>query len=70
MICVIYITRNKHINLYFIFLGELHLIFNNSLQKQPLEVFCKNGVLKNFVNFHRKPPLLESLFNKVACPQA
>ena len=28
-----------------------------------MEVFCKKGVLKNFEKFHRKTPVLESLFN-------
>ena len=31
-----------------------------------LEVFCKKGVLKNFVKFTGKQPVPESLFNKVA----
>ena len=35
-------------------------------QKQPPEVFYKKVVLKNFRNIHRKTPVLESLFNKVA----
>ena len=30
------------------------VIFENTLQKQPVEVFCKNGVLKNFANFTEK----------------
>ena len=30
-----------------------------------LEVFCKQGVLKNFFKIHWKSPLTESLFNKV-----
>ena len=33
-------------------------------QKQPLEVFCKNIVLKNFKKFTGKHPC-QSLFNKV-----
>ena len=36
------------------------------LQKQPPEVFYKKAALKNFVISHRKTPVLESLFNKVA----
>ena len=35
------------------------------VQKQPPEVSCKKGVLKNLANFTGKR-LLESLFNKVA----
>ena len=33
-------------------------------------MFFKIGVLKNFVIFHRKTPVLECLFNKVASLQA
>ena len=39
------------------------------LQKQPLEVFCKIGVLKDFANFTGKH-VLESLFNKIAALRA
>ena len=35
-------------------------------KKQPSEMFCKKGVLKKFLKFHRKIAVLESLFNKVA----
>ena len=31
-----------------------------------VEVFCKKGALKKFRKFHRKTPMVESLFNKVA----
>ena len=43
-------------------------IFHNShLQEQPSEVlFFKKGCSKKFCNIHRKTPMLESLFNKVA----
>ena len=41
-----------------------------SLQKQPPEVFYKKPDLKNFAISHRKTPVLESLFNKVADLQA
>ena len=34
-------------------------------KKQPLEVFCKKGVLKNFTNFAGKTPAFELLFYKV-----
>ena len=30
--------------------------------KQPPEVFCKKGVLRNFAKFTRKKPVPESLF--------
>ena len=39
------------------------------IQQEPPEVFRKKGVLKNFA-FHRKTPVLESIFNKVPCLQA
>ena len=32
--------------------------------------YYKIGVLKNLVKIYRKPPMLESLFNKVADSQA
>ena len=34
-------------------------------KKQPPEVFCKKGVLKNFTNFTGKTPAFELLFHKV-----
>ena len=30
-------------------------------------MFRKKGILKTFAKFHRKTPVLESLFHKVAC---
>ena len=36
------------------------------LSKQPPEVFYKKSCFQNFPNIHRKTPVLESLFNKVA----
>ena len=33
-------------------------------------MFFKTGALKNFANCTRKIPVLESLFKKVASPQA
>ena len=35
------------------------------IQKQPMEVFYKKDVLKNFAYFQRKIPVLEPIFNKV-----
>ena len=35
-------------------------------QKQTPKVFYKKGCSKKFRNIHRKTPVLESLFNKVA----
>ena len=39
------------------------------VQKQPPEVFCKKRCSKKFRNIHRKIPVLESLFDKVAVGQ-
>ena len=36
------------------------------LQKQPPEVLCKKRYSYKFHNIHRKTPVPESLFNKVA----
>ena len=36
-------------------------------QKQPLDVFCKKGVLKNFVQFTGKHLYQSLFFNEVAC---
>ena len=35
-------------------------------QKQPLELFCKKRCSEKFCKFHRKIPVLKSLFNRVA----
>ena len=35
-------------------------------QKEPLKVFCKKSFIRNFRKFHKKTPMLESLFDKVA----
>ena len=35
------------------------------VQKQPLEVFCKKRYSLKFRKFHRKTPVMESLYNKV-----
>ena len=37
-----------------------------NIKKQPLEVFYKKAVLKNFLKIHRKISVLKSLFNQVA----
>ena len=39
-------------------------------QKQPLELFCKKRCSYRFCKFHRKTPLLKSLFNRVPGLQA
>ena len=41
-----------------------HDALSNHMQKQPPDVFCKQGC--SYRNIHRKLPVLESLFNKVA----
>ena len=43
------------------------VILENScvgIQKQAMEVFCEKKCSKNFCKFHRKTPVLQSLFNK------
>ena len=40
------------------------------VQKQSPEVFCKKSCSQKVCKFHRKTPVLESLFNKVAVLQA
>ena len=37
--------------------------------KQPPEVFCKKRCSQKYRQYHRKTPVLESLFNKVAGPK-
>ena len=37
------------------------------IQKQPPEVLFRKKLFLKFRNIHRKTPVLESLFNKVAC---
>ena len=39
------------------------------IQKQPLEVFCKKGVLKNFAKLTGKHLCQSLFFNKVADPR-
>ena len=41
-------------------------LFSFPIQKQPLEMFCKKGVLKNFAKFIGKPLWQSLFFNKVA----
>ena len=36
------------------------------MQNQPLEVFCKKGVLRNFAKFTEKQLYQRPFFNKVA----
>ena len=46
-----------------------HLLYNHSScfhQKQPPEVFCKKGVLKNFAKFRGRLLCQRLFFNKVA----
>ena len=37
-----------------------------NVKKQPPEVFCRNRFCYKFRKIHRKTPVPESLFNKVA----
>ena len=46
--------------------SELGIIYIYEIQKQQPEAFCKKRFSKIFRKFHRKTPVLESLFNKVA----
>ena len=39
---------------------------NPNVDKQPVEVFYKKGVLRNFAKFGEKQPCLRLYFNKVA----
>ena len=41
-------------------------IHNNNIQKQSPEMFCKTRRFEKFRKFHKKIPVLGSLFNKVA----
>ena len=36
------------------------------IKKQPLQRFCKKGVLKKFHKIHLKTPVSESLFNRLS----
>ena len=40
------------------------------IQKQPPQVFCKKRCSQKFRKFHRKKPVMESLFSKVTGLQA
>ena len=61
---------------YFLFWSNKNAVLNHFfslflqkspfLQKQPPEVFCRKKCSEKFCKFHRKTPVLESLFNKVA----
>ena len=42
------------------------ILWNRKIQKQPAEVLYKKNCSKAFRNIHRKTPVLESLFDKVA----
>ena len=48
--------------------AEIYFLMNQvfDAQKQPPEAFCKKGCSWKFDKFHRKTPVLESLFDKVA----
>ena len=44
-----------------------HDILQLRKQKQPSDMFCKKGVLKNFLNLIGKHLCQSLLFNKVTC---
>ena len=52
----------------FFLVASIALVTNNcqSYRKKPPEVFCKRRCSETFCKIHRKTPVLESLFNKVA----
>ena len=51
----IHITKSFPFNLFLVKKGtKLHQQLELELQKQPLELFCKNGVLKKFAKFTGK----------------
>ena len=48
------------------FRKEKIYLISNFLRSSRSQIFCKIGVLKKLHKIHRKTPLLESVFNKVA----
>ena len=48
------------------FNGTRNYSFISSIRSSRSQMFFRIGVLKIFCKFHRKAPVLESLFNKVA----
>ena len=62
------------VQVYHFFLGSINvqrmfsLVYTVYYQKpaREVEVFCKKRYSEKFCKFHRKTPVLESLFNKVA----
>ena len=60
------------------YVPQHHSSFSNAIkkdfmryfQKQPRNMFCKKRCSKTFCKFHRKTPMLQSLFNNVAGLQA
>ena len=65
-------SMQAKVPIFFLVVGCV--IKTKKMQKQPLEVFLfgEKSVLflQNFLTVHRKTPVLESLFNKVADPKA
>ena len=53
-------------NFLSVVVAEVDWFQNSPNKKQPPEVFCKKRCPWKFRNIHRKTPVLESLFNKVA----
>ena len=58
-------------NFRLMLLPSLRYLLYRSLyqQKKPLEIFCKKRCSKKSHQFHKKTPVLESLFKKVASVQ-
>ena len=61
---LIFFYRHHYIP-YFIYSDCMYVMFVQYVQKEPLEVFFKKDVLKNFANFTGKHPCWSLFFNKV-----
>ena len=63
-------TRKSVAKLFAIVVISKILSLISGIKSSGSKMIFKIGVLKNFGKFHRKTPVLESLFNKVAGFQA
>ena len=64
--CLPSIRSRWNYTLEFFCQQTLEIVIILSRSTRP-EVFCKNGVLRNFCQISKKTPVLESLFDNVAC---
>ena len=60
------LIKTEFLRSFFFYLDFKEHRFPKQLKKQPPEVFYKKSFFKKFRSIHRKTPVLESLFNKVA----